>query len=123
MIKNLPHLLSNTNLFLKCSALFFGYLLWNIVGYNHTITISLTIPVVVYHQGTATINAPESVRVTLRTSRKNLVTLHSTLAVHIDAETLSLGSTIIPLDRSLLFVTDAIDVLHYNPKEITVTRL
>ena len=123
MITNIPHLFRNTNLFLKCSALFFGYLLWNIVGYNHTITVSLTIPVVIYHQGNATINAPESVRVTLKTSRKNLVTLHATLAVHIDAETLSLGNTTIPLNRSLLFVTDTIDVLHYDPKEITITRL
>ncbi len=109
-------------LLFKSVALFFGFYLWFIIGSHHKITFSKKIPVVFYNKQASIIDGPDAIIVTLHGSRKEFSHIFHTLALHIDAQKIPLGTTTLKPDREQLFVSQSIDVIHYTPKTVTVTR-
>jgi len=118
--KNLTNL--GPTLPIKIIALFFGFYLWYVIGMHHSVIITKKVPLVFYNKQTSILEAPDMVTVQLRCSRKEFSRLIHTLAVHIDAQQLELGKNSVSLKREQLFVTPSIDVIHYIPTAITVTR-
>ncbi len=123
MLHRKNNVMVNRQMFiLKIVALFFGFFLWYIIGMHHKVIISKKVPLVFYNQATACFEAPEFVTVTLRCSRKDCALVYPMLAVHVDLQRVSVGSHVLKLDREQLFVSQSIDVIHYSPATITITR-
>jgi YbbR domain-containing protein len=106
---------------LKCLALIFGYALWHSVSSYQKIQITQNIPVCFYnthpHQ---TVQAPETIKVTLHGKRKDLLQTAFDGALHCDAQHFQPGTTTLPLTKEQIFLPESVRLVHYTPQEITV---
>lgn len=118
-IKTPTHL---NNLSLKLLAILFGYLMWHTISLHQKIRATIAVPVSFYHLNQATLQAPDTVSVTLKIQRKQLQHLKKNLAIHIDAQELPFGNSTVTLDRSHLFVPEGVNVLCYNPSQMMVIK-
>ncbi len=107
---------------LKCIALVLGYAFWYIFGSSHATTVQLSVPLCFYNiASNQTINAPESVSVTIAAKRSDLRALATDhLAAHINAEELHAGKNIVSLTHSTLLLPECIKLVHYEPLNPTV---
>lgn len=111
------------NLSLKVLALIFGYTLWQTMSTSHKVKVSLRAPISFYNEQNLTIDAPESIMVSLQAHRGTLYELTRDLAVHIDAKTLSEGNNTIALNQHNLFLPEAVKLLNCKPSTVTISVL
>lgn len=117
--------LASNSLLHKSSALVIGFLLWSQLTQLHKHTLTLTVPVFFYGNEVDLehISAPESVTVTLRGHKKDLIALDKkALSVHIDSERLRAQNNKICLTHKDLFLPDCVSVLHYTPLPFIVVK-
>jgi hypothetical protein len=113
--------LLTSNLPLKALSLIFGYTIWYVLGYTHSITIEKTVPLSFYATNRMwAIDAPETITVHLSGKRAHLRTLnYDELAVHIDGQTLNEGKNIVMISNETLFLPNSIKLVHYIPTTVT----
>jgi hypothetical protein len=112
-----------SNIILKAQSLIIGYTLWSILSASVPTTIWTEVPLSFYNESDQqTINAPETVKVNLRGNRSDLQTIDSkTLALHINAQALSIGPNSITISSRSLFLPETINVINYIPSNLVVT--
>ncbi len=108
-------------LFLKCCALLFGYTLWNMVSKHHPIKTIIEIPVSFYNNTGFIITSPETIQIKVLGTRKAVFKTAHTAAVHCDVATLQEGKNSMKISNEQIFLPEAISLLDYIPKIISVT--
>ncbi len=113
------------NVPLKVISLMLGYTFWYIFGNSHTSTAWITVPLCFYNVPTAqTIRAPETISVKIAGKRSDLRSLDSAqLAIHINAEKLDPGRTVLTITNDALFLPNSIKLVHYTPSNPMVEIL
>lgn len=111
-----------TNLPIKLISLVSGYLVWSLISGSQVICITQEAPVCIYNNEThQSINAPETITVTLQAQRNRLYSLDAEeLAIHIDASRLHKGQNQLLVDRSTLFLPEGVNVVHYSPSNAVI---
>jgi YbbR domain-containing protein len=111
-----------TNLPIKLISLVSGYLVWSLISGSHVICITQEVPVCIYNcEPYQSINAPETIMVTLQAQRNTLYSLDAQeLAIHLDASTLHKGHNQLLVDRSTLFLPEGVNVVHYSPSNAVI---
>ncbi len=121
----LSHLHKNlkSNLTLKISSSIFGFLMWCMLGHHHTITRVLLVPVCFYNiNNKYTITAPETISITLAGKRTDIYWFDTSLVcIHIDAQPLKKGHTMIPITADKLFLPETLKLVDYSPSALAVT--
>lgn len=118
-------LLKNTilnNLTIKIFSLIIGYCLWSFLGSIYLQTNTVHVPVCFYNvAGNREISAqPESIAIQIR-GRRSDIKQCSDLAIHINAESLTLGQhKITPLEAQL-FLPKTVTMVCYKPLIISLT--
>lgn len=114
-------LLNNTPL--KIVSFLLGYSFWYIASLNQVVTHTIEIPLCFNSiQKPYTINAPETINVTLQGKRSDLHTIDKeTLAAHINIDKLSPGKYGIILTEQHLFLPNTLSLIHYCPANISIT--
>jgi hypothetical protein len=117
-------LLKNTilnNLTIKIFSLIIGYCLWSFLGSIYLQTNTVHIPICFYNvPNNRDISAqPETITIQLRGKRSDLKQC-SDLALHINAQSLTVGQhKIIPEDDQL-FLPKTVNMVHYKPLTINL---
>ncbi len=106
---------------LKCCALIFGYTLWHTISEPYKIETMLEVPLSFYNTNTITVQAPESVRIKVYASRKQLFKAAQSAAIHYDASLLQQGTQVITLASGHIFLPESVSLLHSIPTKIKVT--
>ena len=111
------------NIGFKLLALCFGYALWYIFSQASIISVTVPAPLCFDTTNTSyTINAPETLSVTLAGTRCALATLDfDTLAVHLKADKLDPREYTIRLSQKNLFLPEHINLVHYEPSPLLIT--
>jgi len=109
-------------LHLKILALCIGYGLWYILSQTNSATITVSVPLCFDNtQQTQTIEAPETVSVTLSGPRNELATLElDSLAIHLEISHLPLKKHTITLCSNNLHLPEQVNLIHYEPSPITL---
>jgi|SRR3989344_1002191 len=113
------HLLNNLSL--SIISLILGYALWQSMSQPYKIETTFSVPVSFYNTEGRNILAQEDVKVKLYGTRKELYTLVSNLAIHLDAQLYTQKHTKHMLTEKDLFLPDSIVLVHYEPKTIEIT--
>ncbi|MFT6765373.1 MAG: hypothetical protein ACJAZS_000249 [Alteromonas naphthalenivorans] len=121
MLISKKHLLLN-NLSLSIISLLLGYALWQAVSQPYTLETVFQAPLSFYNTEHLSIQAPETMPIRLRGTRKDLYKTIANLAIHYDATQFSEGTHTLKATHKNLFLPDSILLLHYLPIEITVTK-
>jgi hypothetical protein len=114
----------NANAPLKIISLVLSLGFWSLFNQMHPTLLTTTIPLCFYNteKEHATVLAPETITITLAGKRSDLACLDlTTLAAHINAETLSSGPQALNLKREHLFVPPSCNLVHYKPSNILVS--
>lgn len=122
MLTSTKHHLLN-NLSLSLISLIFGYALWQSMSQPYAITAEFSVPLSFYNNTAETLNAPETVVVTLKGTRKELYKLAPNLATHINTHVLQSGENTVKITHNNLFLPDSVQLLHCVPSAITVTKI
>jgi len=118
MIKNL--LLTNAPL--AMISLFLGYSFWYIASYDQTVTLHINVPLCFSVRPDNTINAPETIDITIKGKRADMYALdQEALAAHINTEKLLPGKHGILLTEQHCFLPKNIALVHYKPANLTFT--
>jgi hypothetical protein len=119
---NIKNLLFS-NIILKVVSFIIGATFWFIISQSHTRQLHREIPICFYgQQPDSTIDAPDTLRVTLRGTRAHLNLLDlDALALHIDAAKLHMGPNQISVNNATLFLPEQINVVHYSPLNGVIT--
>ncbi len=117
-------LLKNTilnNLTIKIFSLIIGYCLWSFLGNAYTQTSTVTVPVCFYNvsDDKEITTQQETITVQLRGKRSDLKQC-TDLALHINAESLSLGHHKICPHEELLFLPKTVSLLHCKPLTVNL---
>lgn len=115
----------SNNLLHKSSALILGFLLWSQLTMLHQHTVTMTVPLCFYGAETSafSLEAPETVTITLRGKKRDLATLDRTLlAAHIDASRLKEENNGLILSNKDLFLPDSISLVYYYPLPLMVVK-
>lgn len=113
-----------SKIFLKAAALILGFLFWSIMSDSFIATRWVTVPVCFYNIKRETLKAPETILVELRGKRAHLKHLDSTsIAVHIDAQTLNTGVNTLQVDTRALLLPPSIAVGDTIPHVLSITKL
>lgn len=108
-------------LILKCCAIVCGYALWDMMNKPYPIKTTLNIPVSFYNNTNFKIEAPETIQIKILGNRKGIFKTAHTAAVHCDVANLQEGKNSMQLSDEQIFLPEAISLLDYTPKIITVT--
>lgn len=125
-MRNLRPLLHSlrTNLMYKTLSLICGITFWLIWGQTAHTSRSFTVPLTFYNQQQLSLQAPESIRVTLAGTRRDLQALdREQLTIPIDCSYLPPGDTIVNLTHQHLLLPDHLKVIYYEPSNIVVKVL
>ncbi len=106
---------------LKCCALIVGYALWHTLSKHYKIETTVALPLSFYNQRGTTIQAPETVRVKVYASRKQIFKTVENAAIHYDASSLPHGTSTITISPEHIFLPDSVSLLHSLPTNIKVT--
>lgn len=109
------------NLSLKILAVVFGYTLWKSMSDIHKVQISMRAPISFYNEQGVTLDAPESVGVTLFAHRDTIYQLTREIAVHIDAQTLTTGTNKVALNEKILLLPDSVKLVDCEPDSVTIS--
>lgn len=106
---------SNTPL--KIISLLLGYTFWYIFGSSHISSAWITVPVCFYNiPQQISLNGPESIALKIAGKRSELRALDlDNLAIHINAECLTIGKNSLTLTEQSLFLPESIKLVHYSP--------
>lgn len=108
---NITQTALRSTLFLKAVALILGFLFWNVLSDSFLGSYWVTMPLAFYNRTSEKIEAPEKIRVELKGKRSHLKNLDtSSLALHIDVQTLSQGPQTLEITSDLLFLPATISV-------------
>lgn len=96
--------------------------MWAFISNDYVVQKTYVIPVAFYNVShDCTIDGPSTIQVTLRGKRSSIKRIiQDNLILHIDASKLTQKENIITPHNGLLFVPEAITVLHYDPLYLTV---
>ena len=109
-------------IFLKATSLIIGFLLWNTINHLFTYSTWVTVPVCFYNAEAKQIDAPESLTIELTGKRAQIRHIdQETLAAHIDAANLSLGTHKLNVTSEHLLLPPSISVTTVIPHTIIVT--
>jgi len=113
LLKNIP---------IKITSLFLGYIFWCMLSASHMGSYWLTVPLCFYNiPHDSHIDAPEAIAVNIQGRRTDLWNLDTTtLAAHIDANTLSTGKQSYHPNTNNLLLPETIRLVHYKPSNIVV---
>jgi hypothetical protein len=105
------------NALLKVSSLIIGYALWFPLSESCTIQVTHRVPVCMYNvPSTLTLQAPETVQITLCGKRKDIKALAlKDLAVHINGTQLRAGPNPVDVSPTTLFLPDQVKLVSYTP--------
>lgn len=108
---------------LKIISIILAYGFWSLFNHMHPTLLTVTVPLCFYNEAKArTINAPETLSITLSGRRNDLARLDvASLAAHIDATTLVPGPNALALTREHLFVPSSCNLVHYKPSNILIS--
>ena len=109
-----------SNLTLKTVSLILGFCAWYFISQSYYTEITVSVPLCFYNHTTDySIDAPESVKVTVGGKRSDLYTLDlTTLHAHIDLQKIEHGMHEIPLTNRTLFLPSSIKLVHYDPSNL-----
>lgn len=120
MFKKLTYHLITTRFFLNTASCVMGFFVWYCISESYTQQQHLKLPLFFYNSvATETINAPESVDVTVAGVRSALRAAHAHGAVHIDAKTLKDGEQLVHVSTENLLLPSGAKMLNYTPIVIT----
>lgn len=120
MAINLKSHLTN-NATLKVTSCILGYAFWTILSQSHIKTIEVEVPVCFYGNSSYTYCAPATLHVTLAGKRTDLRCINpNTLAVHVDAQELKVGTHKLHVDNTTLFLPDTIKLVNYFPANCAI---
>ena len=107
---------------LKVLAIIFGINLWYIFSQSRYDTMSIDVPVYFYDTDKIlSIEAPETIQVTLAGQRSDLVSLDiEHLGTHLDASKLNEKSSKLCIETQHLFLPATIKLVHYSPAPVPV---
>jgi|GEM_PF-1505265 len=116
------HLLSQRS-FLKIGALVIAYGLWFTMSTAHTSSLSLSLPIGFYNTSQALhIQAPTDISLSLVGPREALAKLDiNSIAVHIDAEKLSIGTHPYVITRQDLLLPAAVSLHDHVPSTVMIS--
>ena len=111
-----------SNLTLKICSIIIGYCLWTFLSQSHVTDVTFSIPLYVYGSSDYAISeAPENILVCIRAKRSDFYQLDTqSLAVHINADKLPLGTKEILIKDKHLFLPQNISMIHCNPQKIKI---
>lgn len=110
------------NIIHRLCAICVGICLWYVVSESRDDTLTLKIPLCFYPSESATtIEAPETVSVTLRGKRSELKQLeHKHLAAHVDVRSLDPKKPWISIEAKHLFLPDNVKMVNSMPSPVPV---
>lgn len=110
-------------LVLKLLSVIIGFFIWSLINKFHVTTLYYSVPLYFYNIPEKTIiNAPDTITVGLRATKKSLYELnHTLLAAHIDLQQLKIGDNIIALTKGALFLPTHIELVHTQPAPIVIS--
>ncbi len=110
------------NTMLKIICLLCGYSFWYIASFDTVITTHITIPLsFISTTNNYTINAPETITITLKGKRSDLYTLDTqTLAAHINIDNYPSGKHDIIITEYHLFLPNTITLVRYTPSNLCI---
>ena len=109
-------------IFLKVTSLILGFLLWNTINHLFTYSTWVTVPVCFYNAQKKQIDAPEYLTVELTGKRSLLRHINKeSLAAHIDAKNLSVGTHKLTVTSEHLLLPPSISTTTVIPHYIIVT--
>lgn len=123
MIHNLKNLLCN-NAPIKIISCILGISIWALSSSLRVSQETISVPVCFYavQQGD-TIQAPESISITLSGKRDDLQLLDKEkIALHIDAQQLHEGRQLLAIREEHLLLPEHIKIVHYNPLNLIVQK-
>jgi len=108
---------------LKILALVIGYSLWYIFSQSQIISVNINAPLVFDTANESRIiNAPETISVSIATSRQLVNTIDfDSLAVHFNVDSLKPGENTITLASKNLFLPEHVNLIHYEPSPLKIT--
>jgi len=110
---------------IKILSITLGFSLWYICKQARYDSINLDIPIYFYNEVPhKIIKAPETIKVTLAGTRKNIRKLDKEqLAIHLDASRYLKPMSYVIIDNQNLFLPTTIKLVHYSPAPIPVEVL
>ena len=116
-------MLATNRLVQKISAIVIAFFFWSQLTVLHQQTMTITIPLCFFNQEQISLDAPETVSITLRGKKADLAQLHtSELAIHIDATKLEKGKNGIMITNKDIFLPESISVVHYYPLPLIIIK-
>lgn len=98
-----------------------GYAFWSIASTNYTTQRWYELPLCFYDTGDTTIESPETIHVAISGRRPDLANLDtSSMAIHIDSHTLTLGNQCITLRDEHLMLPPSLTLTHWSPSNLAV---
>jgi hypothetical protein len=108
---------------IRISSLLIGFLLWSTISDLHKDSITVRIPLCLYGEQAKTWEIPEQVTVTLYAKKSVLRAIDlTTLAAHINADTLTNKQTRIALTNKDLLLPNNVVVTNYSPLNLSAQR-
>lgn len=116
-------ILATNRLAQKISAVVIAFFFWSELTVLHQQTTTINAPLCFFNQEQISLDAPETVTITLRGKKADLAQLHySDLAVHIDAAKLQKGKNGIVITNKDIFLPESISVVHYYPLPLVIIK-
>ena len=109
-------------LFLKCCSLIIGYTLWSIMSQPYAVQTTIMAPISFYNTHEAVTVQPESVKITVHGTRKELYKTALRVAVHCDGSVLQPGENKITVTPEQILLPETVTLLHYSPTHFTVVQ-
>jgi hypothetical protein len=111
-----------SNLTIKICSIIVGYCLWVFLSQYQIADITLSIPLYIYGScENKIIEAPENVVVTLAKRSDFYLLDTKSLAIHLNADNLPIGTKELLIKEKHLFLPKAVSMVHCSPRIVNVT--